>query len=430
MPKDASVNPPPTSASNARSGQIDEDTSRVAGCRAYGVLCLFTLAGYEFIRSASTVLFKQAYGADNLPLVMAVMPVVVFFGLMLYSRTLSRFGPRRTLMLTTTASMLLIITCYLVILTGNRPVTAVLYLVKEFYIVLLIEQYWSYINSSLSRDTARVVNGPITGIAGAGGAAGGWGLALLAEPLGTEAMILIAALALLPAIAIGNLTYGRFGEPEFTPAPAATGHMGLALFRKHKVLTYLLAIVFTSQIVSAVLDFKFQHLLSIAYAGEPDKESAFQGWFFGTLNTSVLGLQFVIAPLLMRLLSLRVVHILMPLVHFCAIVAAIAEPSVLTVGIALFLFKAFDYSMFRAAKEVLYVPFSFDVRYRAKEVIDVFGYRSGKGVSAASLALLKQIGVNISGLYLQIAFVFVAMWLLLIFPLTAAVDRVAQNPED
>jgi len=43
--------------------------------------------------------------------------------------------------------------------------------------------------------------------------------------------------------------------------------------------------------------------------------------------------------------------------------------------------KPIDYSLFRAAKKILYIPFSFDVRYRAKEVIDVFGYRFGKGAS-------------------------------------------------
>ena len=36
---------------------------------------MFTLAGYELMRSASTVLFKQTYGAENLPMVMAVMPL-------------------------------------------------------------------------------------------------------------------------------------------------------------------------------------------------------------------------------------------------------------------------------------------------------------------------------------------------------------------
>lgn len=391
----------------------------------------FTLAGYEFIRSASTVLFKAAYGADSLPVVMAIMPVVVFLGLLLYSRTLSRFGPRRTLMITTSVSALIILTCYFVVLTGNKPITAVLYLVKEFYIVLLIEQYWSYINSSLKPGTARKVNGPITGIAGIGGAVGGWGLALLAEPLGTESMVLIASVLLIPAIIVGNLTYKIHGEPNL-PAPAehTGGHMRLALFLENRVLRYLLAIVFTSQIVSAVLDLKFQALLSVEFAGETDKEAAFQGWFFGTLSTCVLLLQFVIAPALMSVLSLRYVHILMPIVHVTAISVAIVEPSVLTVGVAFFLFKALDYSMFRAAKEVLYIPFSFDVRYRAKEVIDVFGYRAGKGVSSAAIVALQRAGAGIGAMYLQIALACVALWLVLIFPLTASADEAARASEE
>ena len=42
---------------------------QVAGFMA--VTAMFTLVGYEFVRSAATVLFKNAYGAENLPLVMA-----------------------------------------------------------------------------------------------------------------------------------------------------------------------------------------------------------------------------------------------------------------------------------------------------------------------------------------------------------------------
>ena len=75
------------------------------------VSAMFTLTGYEFIRSASTVLFKTAYGADKLPLVMAAMPVVVFFGVWLYSRLLGLLGPRRTLLVTSLGSGLSILAC-------------------------------------------------------------------------------------------------------------------------------------------------------------------------------------------------------------------------------------------------------------------------------------------------------------------------------
>lgn len=392
---------------------------------------LFTLAGYEFIRSASTVLFKTAYGAENLPLVMAAMPVVVFAGVALYGWILSQLGPRRTLLVTSLGSAMIIVACYLALQTGSKTITPVLFLFKEFYIVLLIEQYWSYINSSVRPETARKVNGPITGIAGIGGAIGGTLVAMSAESLGTDTMILMAAMALVPAALVSNLAYTFYGEPVQPENSKSHGHLGLNLFRNNPMLVSLISIVLATQVVAAVLDFKFQSLLSEQFIGQPDKETAFQGWFWGTLNTSVLLLQFVIAPLLLSFVALRWVHLMMPLIHLTAIAAAVIEPSVLTVGIAFFLFKAFDYSIFRAAKEVLYVPLGFDERYRAKEVIDVFGYRTGKGASSVVIVVLQKAGVLMSNYYLAIGFVTVLLWFALVFPLTrpvAASD--AEKPVD
>jgi len=120
--------------------------------------------------------------------------------------------------------------------------------------------------------------------------------------------------------------------------------------------------------------------------------------------------------------ALRWVHLMLPLIHLIAISAAIIEPSVFTVGLAFFLFKAFDYSIFRGAKELLYVPLGFDERYRAKEVIDVFGYRSGKGVSSAVIVLLQKAGVLVTNYYLAVGFAMAVLWLALVFPLTRNQD--------
>ena len=200
--------------------------------------------------------------------------------------------------------------------------------------------------------------------------------------------------------------------------------MGWQLLKANPMLLYLLSIVLVSQVVSAVLDYRFQGLLSTEFDGRPDEETEFQGKFFGTLNASVLLLQFCITPLLLTFVALRWVHILMPLIHVTAIAFAIYEPSVFSVGLAFFLFKAFDYSIFRAAKELLYLPLSFDERYRTKEIIDVFGYRTGKGASSVVIVALQNLGVVMSNYYLATAFVATSLWLALIFPLTR---RAADN---
>jgi len=389
---------------------------------------LFTLAGYELMRSAATVLFKQTYGAENLPFVMAAMPFVMFFGVMGYGKLLTAVGPKRTLNLTTLISAGTILICWLLYRAGLVWVTPVLFLVKEFYVVLLIEQYWSYMNSQLSKEAAKRLNGPITGFAGLGSVAGGWLVAQLAVPLGTDALIPLAALALLPSAWLANKTYTRFGEPlpeaprspgsEVASGSQAADSLGWQTIRQSKQLSALLAVVLSSQIIAAVLDFKFQGLLSSAFDGQPDQETAFQGQFWFYLNSAAVTFQFVLTPMLLSFVALRWVHLLMPLVQVGAIAWALMSPSVMSVGAAFFLFKMFDYSLFRGAKELIYLPLSFNARYRAKEFIDVFGYRTGKGGSSLVILALQKLGLQMMNYYLFIALGFAILWLLLVVPLT------------
>ena len=397
---------------------------------------MFTLAGYELMRSASTVLFKQTYGAENLPMVMAAMPFVMFVGVWGYGRLLSAVGPRRTLNTTTLLAAGVILVAWALYRVGMVWMTPILFLVKEFYVVLLIEQYWSYMNSRFTPEAAKRLNGPITGVAGLGSVAGGWAVAQLAVPLGTDLLIPLAALALLPSAWLANRTYARFGEPQPEQAsvePAAASgpvsksdSLGWQTITQSKQLAALLAVVLATQIIAAVLDFKFQGLLSEAFVGRPDEETAFQGQFWFYLNSAAVTFQFVLTPLLLSFLALRVVHLLMPLVHSVVILWAIVDPSVVSVGAAFFLFKMFDYSLFRASKELIYLPLSFSARYRAKEFIDVFGYRTGKGGSSLVVLGLQKLGIAMMNYYLMIALAFVLIWLALVIPLTSQVSQSAE----
>ena len=93
-------------------------------------------------------------------------------------------------------------------------------------------------------------------------------------------------------------------------------------------------------------------------------------------------------------------------------------PSVATSGTAFLLFKAFDYSIFRAAKEILYIPLSFDARYRAKEFIDVFGYRFSKGAISLVVALGQRAGLVFESAYGLLALTASSIWLALVWNLS------------
>ena len=379
----------------------------------------FLLCGYEFIRAVSTSLFIEAYGAANLPWVMFAVPPSTFLLLFVYGRILSKIGANRALLLTSLLSAILIGSSYGLLLHGVALATAFIYIFREAYIVLIIEQYWSLVNSTLSFDQARRINGPFCGIASLGAIAGGLLVRQLAAPLGSESLLLFAAGSLLPAAMCSGLAYALAGEPQPSEEEAGgkKGHIGVALFFKSRYLVLIGLLILTTQTVSTVLDLRFNVLVEIEKV-DADERTAFYGSFYASLNTVALLLQFIAVPLILRFVSLRVAHLTIPTVHLltCAILAV--KPSLWSGATAFLLFKALDYSIFRSGKEIFYIPLSFDARYRVKQIIDTFGYRTAKGGSAGVFALVGLFTKIPGATFSVVAMVMAGLWSVLVSMVT------------
>jgi AAA family ATP:ADP antiporter len=354
---------------------------------AIGGAAAFLLFGYEFVRAVSSSLYIGAFGAERLPIVMALSPVATVAFVYVYGLLLSRLGARHALSVTTLASAAVVTACYVALQARFSLAAGVLYVFREAYIVLLVEQYWSFINSRVSQGQARWVNGPITGLGSLGAMAGGYTVKHCATGLGSETLLLFAAVSLVPAALLSSLAYRYGGEPQ--PAEdergGRHGHLALGLFRS-PYLVLLALLIIATQVVSTGLDLRFSGLVQEAITAK-DQRTAFFGGFYFQLNCVAFALQFGITPLLLRLLPLWLIHGLIPAVHVVAGTVLLVAPSLRVGATAFLLFKALDYSLFRAAKEILYIPLSYDARYRAKSLIDAFGYRFAKGSSSGLLAL-------------------------------------------
>jgi AAA family ATP:ADP antiporter len=383
------------------------------------VAALFLLCGYEFIRSTSQSLFIGAYGARRLPIVMAMAPVFTLLIVYGYGRLLSRSGPRRALLLTCLLSAAVILGCQAAIQAGLRSATGVLYVFREAYIVLLIEQIWSFLNSTLPTAEGRKLNGPVCGIASLGAIAGGLLVHGFAVQLGSANLLMGAALSLIPTALAALLAYRIGGEPAPLPEEAGGrhGHLGLRLLAHSATLRRLAILIALTQVVAAVLDLQLSRQVELTIT-LTDERTRWFGGFYANLNVWSAAFQFVLAPLLLHYASLRLVHAAIPLVHVSTCLLALARPSLATAGAAYLAFKTLDYSLFRAAKELIYVPLSFDARYRAKEIIDAFVYRLAKGGASGALAVVgSTVLVPLAG-YPLIALVALAGWLPLAFLVT------------
>lgn len=398
---------------------------KVPGNRLYAALFIALaaaalLCGYEFIRNASQSLFIEAYGKNGLPTVMALAPVGTLLLVAGYARLLSVVGSERALLLTSAATAMAIAGCHAAILLNSRLATGVLYVIREAYIVLLVEQIWSFINSTLGEGEARKLNGPVCGIASLGAISGAKLVYLGARSLGTETLLLFAAFSLIPTGLFAVLAYRFGGEPQpaAEEAHGRMGHLGLRRFTQFPVLSHLAVLILLTQVVSTLLDLRFYGLVADAM---PDKDvrTAFTGLFWFRVNVAAACGQFLVAPLVLQLVSIRLVHAAIPLLHVLAGVALLLRPSLWTGSLAFLLFKSIDYSVFRAAKEILYIPLPYDVRYRSKELIDAFGYRLGKGGMSGVLALATRCCGTLSGSVLAgVAVVAEGLWLPLVLIMT------------
>ena len=392
----------------------------VAAVLTLGLAAFFLLSGYECARSASVSLYLDVYGAHRLPVVLALGPIGILVILYGYGWLLSRVGAERTLLLTSLLSGLGILVCYIAIIYGNKLAVGGVYVLREAYIVLLIEQYWSFINSTLKSDQAKKINGPICGIASIGAIGGGLFVGQVSGWLSTEHLFLFAAFSLLPAAFLSLLAHKLGGEPMPSSHDQRKGQGSLALnlFRRNRIVLYIAMLVTLTQVIATVLELRFNGMLETAIP-LMDKRTAYLGNFYAILNSVAFTFQFVVTPLLLRYLSLRHVHFAMPLVHLTTAVILFSHPSLLAGAGAYLLFKALDYSVFRAGKEILYIPLPFDARYRAKEVIDAFIYRASKGITSGLLASASLLFGRLPGaIYPAIAVAAATAWVCLIHFLT------------
>ena len=389
----------------------------------------FLLCGYEFIRAVSTSLFIDAYGSKNLPWVMVAVFPGVYLLIYIYGRFLSRFGANRALAITSLLSAAVMVGAYALIVKGYPIATVITYVFREAYIVLIIEQYWSFVNSTLNPKQARWINGPFCAIGSLGSIAGGTLVSHLAGPLGSEKLLLLAAASLIPAAICSTIAYSLAGEPQPSEAEKGgrQGHTGARVLFRSRYLIFILLLILSTQVVSTVLDLRFNGLVEESI---PDKDArtAFYGKFYGQwLGISAAVLQVIGAPLLLRFIPLCFIHLGIPLIHFIACFASTIAPSLGIGALAFLFFKAFDYSIFRAGKEIFYIPLSFDARYRAKQVIDSFGYRSAKSGSALVIALLG-LAWTIPGAAFSItAMVMAATWSGIVSNLTKQYQKMSDN---
>ena len=84
----------------------------------------------------------------------------------------------------------------------------------------------------------------------------------------------------------------------------------------------------------------------------------------------------------------------------CAVAGFAIVPKFIAIASGKVASKAFDYSLFRAAKEILYIPLSHAERTQGKAFVDMMAYRMAKGATSVMLLGLIAMGEPQAALWL------------------------------
>ena len=99
----------------------------------------------------------------------------------------------------------------------------------------------------------------------------------------------------------------------------------------------------------------------------------------------------------MGALGVLPILIAIPAIVGLAMSAAVAVPRALVSSVAFVLAKVFDYSLFRATKEMLYLPLDAQAKTVGKSYVDMGTYRAAKAVASLLLLALVPLGPRFVG---------------------------------
>src|SRR3990167_6396300 len=133
-----------------------------------GMICGFCIMGdYGIVRPVSHSVFLSTYGSQFFPYVWLAIVPFNFLVVELYNRFLPKIGIHR-MFYTILAVIICVNTCAAIFVTKIPAFSFLFYIWKEIYVMLLFQQMWSVIHTTVKSDQAKYLYGVLFACGGMG----------------------------------------------------------------------------------------------------------------------------------------------------------------------------------------------------------------------------------------------------------------------
>jgi AAA family ATP:ADP antiporter len=373
----------------------------------------------------------------------AAIAVALLFVVPLYGRAADRFAKDKLVVGVTLffASHLLVF--YGLSLSPLESRLGVAFFVwVGIFNMMAVSQIWSFAADLYTEEQGKRLFALVGIGASAGSAVGAYVTKVLVETLGTYQLMLLSGGLLAASAGLSHLTArrqaaARAARGVTTPAPAEvaasaasgtatedgepeSGTFAMVFRHKYLLLIGLFSVLFT--LVNTNGEFMLSTLVSDAAKeaarGATDTRAAsrafstkFYSDFFLWVNVAVLVLQTFAVSRIVKFGGLRIAFFVLPVIALLDASFVLATPMLAVLRPWKIAENATDYSVNNTLRNMLWLPTTREMKYKAKQAVDTFFVRSGDVGSALLVAVLAQgLGLGVRA-FAAVNVVLVLAWL-------------------
>jgi len=380
---------------------------------AYSFLAM---AGYNIVKPATRSQFIDSLGADNIPYVQLVAGMIMGFVIQAYTSAM-RLLPRRWVFAATQAVMVgLLLVFWSLFKTEATWVSVAFYLWGVLAGSLLISQFWSLANDIYDARQAKRVFGFIGGGASLGGIIGAGFAGQYARTIGTNNLLLVAAVFLaVCGVIVSSIAMREKPAAADVPAGDEKGmspREAVALLVKSKHFQ-IIALVISFAAIGAGIVEQQVNMAAAQYIPGKDGRTAFLANVIFYSSIAGFLIQMTLTSRLHRLLGIGFALLLLPITLGGTGVLMLATAALWSATTARVLDTSLRYTVDKTTREILFMPLPTAMKYRAKPFADVAVDRFAKGLGAALLIVaIKVAGVTwpqLSYLSITVAVLWIVM---------------------
>jgi len=363
-----------------------------SSCLMFFYFFLITASAW-IIKPVKISLFLQRLGNRGLPIAYLITAVLMGFVVVLNTRLLNVL--KRQLYISFSLAFFILTQLLFWVFFRNqwKWLYYIYWFWAEIFLVVLVTQFWILINDIYNPRQAKRLIGFLVSGGLLGGVVGSLLSRFMVKRIGTENLLLICPFMLAAGIIIINSVH-KVRSAQEKPEQAASIEMpkqkigyfkDFELLRKSRHLMLLAGIVLADVMVTTLVDFQFNSQIATRFPIKNER-TAFLGGFFTFLLIFSYFLHLLATNRILRNFGIRIALLITPVFLLLGSFSIFLVPFFGAVAL-----KGTDislsHSLSQSVRELLYIPISPEIKYKAKVFIDMFVNKLAKGLAAVLILL-------------------------------------------